>query len=124
MAIAPNLRLQGQDRLAMAAPAEELASLWTVNGLVPVFGSLAPKERYLDQLVELVVSPKSLAVGRLISELPLPGSPFQARLVGVSHDGQGPEGPLGEYRVQAGDAAMLEVDDAFSTRTGASPILS
>jgi len=113
LAIAPDLRLQGQDRLAIAAPAEELASLWAVIGLVPVVGNLAPKERFLDQLVELVVSPKSPAVGRLMSELPLPGSPFQARVVGVSHDGQAPQGPLEEYRVQAGDAAMLEVDDAF-----------
>jgi di/tricarboxylate transporter len=63
--------------------------------------------------VEVVVSPKSPAVGRLISELPLPDSPYSALIVGGSHDGQAPDVPLGDYRVQAGDGGILEVDDSF-----------
>jgi di/tricarboxylate transporter len=63
--------------------------------------------------VEAVVSPHAPAVGWRVSEVPLPDSPYQLRVVGVSHDGQAPEGPLGEYRLEPGDAGILEVTDAF-----------
>ena len=52
-------------------------------------------------------------MGRLISELPLPDSPYRALLVGASHDGHAPEIPLGDYRIEAGDSGILEVDDSF-----------
>jgi di/tricarboxylate transporter len=109
----PDLRLQGEDRLAMAASVTAAAGLWAVIGLIPAFGNLALKDRYRDQLVEAVVSPHAPAVGRLVSEVPLPESPYQLRVVGVSHDGQSPEGPLGGYRLEPGDAGILEVTEAF-----------
>jgi len=111
--ISPDLRLQGGDRLAMAGPVDGLAGLWTVIGLLPAYGNLLPAERYRNQLVELVVSPELLGVGRLVSDLPLPDSPYRVCVVGVSHDGHAPAGALGDYRVRPGDAAIVEVDDAF-----------
>jgi di/tricarboxylate transporter len=111
--IAPDLRLQGEDNLALAGAVDGLAGLWGTIGLLPVFGNLLPTERYCNQLVELVVSPRALAVGRLVSEVPVPESPYRAAVIGVSHDGQAPEGPLENYRVQSGDAALIEVSDAF-----------
>lgn len=88
-------------------------ALWATTGLLPAFGNLILAERYRNQLVELVVSPRVPAVGRLVSEVPLPDSPYRAAVVGVSHDGQPPEGPLDQYRVQAGDAGILEVPESF-----------
>jgi di/tricarboxylate transporter len=111
--ITPDLRLQGEDHLAVSGPVDGLAGLWGTIGLLPVFGNLLPTDRYRNQLVELVVSPRAPAVGRLVSEVPVPDSPYRAAVVGVSHDGQAPEGPLGNYRVQPGDAAIIEVSDAF-----------
>jgi di/tricarboxylate transporter len=111
--IAPDLRLQGEDHLAMAGPLDGVAALWTTTGLLPAFGNLILAERYRNQLVELVVSPRAPAVGRLVSEVPVPDSPYRAAVVGVSHDGQPPEGPLDQYRVQAGDAGILEVPESF-----------
>lgn len=113
MTIASDLRLQGEDLLAVAAPADEACGLWAVVGLLPAYGNLMPTERYLDQLVEVVASPATPAMGRLISEIPLPGSPYELRVVGVSHDGQAPEVPLRDYRLQPGDAGVLEVADSF-----------
>jgi di/tricarboxylate transporter len=111
--IAPDLRLQGEDQLAMTGPIDALAGLWGTIGLLPVFGNLLPTDRYRNQLVELVVSPRAPAIGRLVSEVPVPDSPYRAAVVGVSHDGQAPEGSLGNYRIQSGDAAIAEVTDAF-----------
>jgi hypothetical protein len=87
--------------------------LWATIGLVPVYASKNSTPRYKHQLVEVMVSPRAAAIGRLISELPLPGSPYSALLVGASRYGQAPEIPLGEYRVEAGDDGVLEVDDSF-----------
>jgi hypothetical protein len=111
--ITPDLRLQGEDRLAMSGPVDGLAGLWGIIGLRPVFGNRLPTDRYRNQLVELVASARVPAVGRMVSEVPLPDSPYRAAVVGVSHDGQAPEGPLGNYRIQSGDAAIIEVTDAF-----------
>jgi di/tricarboxylate transporter len=52
-------------------------------------------------------------VGHSISDLPLPDSPYDVLVVGGSHHGQAPEVPLGDYRIQAGDGGILEVDDSF-----------
>jgi di/tricarboxylate transporter len=111
--ITPSLKLSGGDALAFAAPAGVLPGLWATIGLVPLYASQTSTPRYRHHLVEVVVSPKSPAVGRLISELPLPNSPYGALIVGGSHDGQAPEVSLGDYRVQAGDSGILEVDDSF-----------
>jgi di/tricarboxylate transporter len=69
--------------------------------------------RHEHQLVELAVSRQSPAVGHKVSELPLPGSPFELMLVGVAREGAAPSGPLGAIRVEPGDAAIVEVDNAF-----------
>jgi di/tricarboxylate transporter len=111
--IAPDLRLQGEDHLAMAGSVDGLAGLWTTIGLLPVFENLLPTGRHRNRLVEVVVSPRALAVGRLVSEVPVRGSPYRVAVIGVSHDGQAPEGPLENYRVQSGDVAIVEVADAF-----------
>jgi Citrate transporter len=111
--ITQTLKLSGGDVLAFAVPVGILPGLWATIGLVPVYASKNSTPRYKHQLVEVMVSPRAAAIGRLISELPLPGSPYSALLVGASRYGQAPEIPLGEYRVEAGDDGVLEVDDSF-----------
>jgi di/tricarboxylate transporter len=111
--IAPTLKLSGGDVLAFAVPVGILPGLWATIGLVPLYESRSSTPRYKHQLVEIVVSPNAAVVGRLISEIPLPGSPYDALLVGCSHHGQAPDISLGGYRIQAGDSGILEVDDSF-----------
>jgi di/tricarboxylate transporter len=112
--IVPDLKLSGGDVLAFAAPVDVLPGLWATIGLIPLYASRPSMDRrYKHQLVEVVVSPNAVAVGRLISELPLSGSPYNVLIVGASHNGRALEMPLGDYRVTAGDSGILEVDDAF-----------
>jgi len=111
--IAPTLKLSGGDTLAFAVPAGILPGLWATIGLVPLYATKNLTSRYKHQLVEVVVSPKSPAVGRLISNLFLPDSPYRGYLVGASHEGQAPEISLGDYRIGPGDSGILEVDDSF-----------
>jgi di/tricarboxylate transporter len=111
--ITPTLKLTGEDALAFAAPAGVLPGIWMTIGLVPLYASQTSVQRHRNHLVEVVVSPKSPAVGRLISELPSPETQFSVSIVGASHNGHAPEVPLGDYRVQAGDGGILEVDDSF-----------
>jgi Trk K+ transport system NAD-binding subunit len=108
-----DLTLEGEDRLTFASSADALCSLWTTIGLVPARGSVMDDRRYQHQLVEVVVSSRAPAIGHSVSELPLPGSPYHARLVGVSRDGSAPLEKLDDLRVRPGDSAMLEVGEDF-----------
>jgi di/tricarboxylate transporter len=70
-------------------------------------------QRHQHQLVEVVLSARSPAIGHKVGDLPLPDSPYQLMLVGVSRNGQAPREPLADFRLEAGDAGVVEVDDAF-----------
>ena len=109
----PQQQLRGGDVLAFTASAEALPVLWATIGLVPVLGTAMQSERHQHQLVEVVVSANAAAVGRRLSELPLPDSPYQMMLVGISRNGQVPGQSFLDLRVEAGDAGVLEVDDSF-----------
>ena len=110
---APEQKLLGGDVLAFAASAEALPGLWTMIGLVPAYGTRMKSERHQHQLVEVVVSTNAPAVGHHIFELPLPDSPYEVMLVGMSRNGQVPGQSLRDLRVEAGDAAVMEVNDSF-----------
>jgi di/tricarboxylate transporter len=110
---APEQELNAGDVLVFTASAEALAALWTMIGLVPAYGTTMKSARHQHQLVEVVVSANASAVGRHISELPLPNSPYEIMLVGLSRDGQVPGQSLMDLRIEAGDTAILEVNDSF-----------
>ncbi len=111
--IAPNLRLAAGDILTFYAQADVLPGLWTTLGLVPVFATSQRTERHQHHLVEVVISSQSPAIGHRIADLPLPDSPYEMMLVGISRQGQAPSQPLAELRLEPGDAATVEVSDAF-----------
>ena len=110
---APAVRLQSGDLLAFSSPADLLPGLWTTIGLVPAYATKMFSRRHERQLVEVVLSGRSPAIGHKVGDLPLPDSPFQMMLVGVSRQGKAPSEPLSEFRLEAGDAGVVEVDDAF-----------
>jgi di/tricarboxylate transporter len=109
----PDLRLERGDILTFSAPAEVMPSLWTTIGLVPVHATSMSSKRHEHQLVELVLSERAPAVGHRIADLPLPDSPYQIMLVGVSRNGEAPKMPLADLRLEPADAAIVEVDEAF-----------
>ncbi len=110
---APSVTLQSGDLLAFSAPADVLPGLWTTLGLVPAYATKMFSQRHEHQLVEVVLSARSPAIGHKVGDLPLPDSPFQMMLVGVSRHGKAPQEPLSEFHLEAGDAGVVEVDDAF-----------
>ena len=109
----PAMMLDTGDLLAFSTHADVLPGLWTTIGLVPAHATNMFSRRHEHQLVDVVLSPRSPAIGHKVRDLPHPDSPFQLMLVGVSRAGRAPEKPLSEFRLEAGDAGVVEVDDAF-----------
>jgi di/tricarboxylate transporter len=113
-AIDPDTRVAAGDVLCVSTDLETLASLWTMNGLAP-FKTLHPMEteRHDHHLVEVVVSPQSSAIGRKVSEFPLPDSPYRITLVAVCRNEKPVAGRIDDIRIEVGDVAVLEVNESF-----------
>ena len=109
----PTAVLNTGDVLTFSAPADALPGLWTTIGLVPAYATKMSTKRHEHQLVEVVLSARSPALGHRVGDLPLPDSPYQLMLVGVSRNGQAPREPLADLHLEVGDAGVVEVDDAF-----------
>ena len=110
----PDAKLREGDVAAISADIEILPVIWTALGIRPhKAGHAMASPRHTHRLVEVVVSPTSMAVGRRVRELPLPDSPYQVNLVGVSRHGRPVEGRLDDIQIEMGDNAILEVDDSF-----------
>ncbi len=112
-ALTDDLRLQRGDILTFLSLADVLPGLWTTIGLVPNKATGISSPRHRHRLVELVVAAASPAIGHRISKLPLPGSPYEMMLVGVSRNGKAPRESLNDIEVKPGDAAVVEVGDSF-----------
>jgi len=110
----PGTELQIDDVLVVSSELDTLARLWTMNGLAPLH-TMHPMttERHDHTLVEGVVSPQSAALGRQLSEFPLPDSPFKITLVAICRNGQPVAGRIRDVRIEVGDVAVLEVDESF-----------
>src|SRR6185369_748318 len=109
----PTVKLEAGDLLTFSAPADVIPILWTTIGLVPAYSTPMSNNRHEHQIAELVLSANSPAIGHRIGDLPLPGSPYELKLVGVSRHGDAPTEPLADFRLEAGDAGVVEVSDAF-----------
>src|SRR4030095_7662610 len=109
----PTTVLNTGDLLTFSAPADVLPVLWTTIGMVPAYATNMTTQRHEHQLVEVVLSARSPAVGHRVGDLPLPDSPYELMLVGVSRHGQAPPDSLSSLRLEPGDAGVVEVNDAF-----------
>jgi len=106
-------QLQCGDVLTFVASAGALPGLWTMIGLEPAHGTAMTSQRHDHQLVEVVLSVHAPAVGHRLSELPLPDSPYEIMLVGISRHAQAPVESLLDLRLEPGDTAVIEVNDSF-----------
>ena len=107
-------RLAAGDVLVLSVGLDALGDLWTMQGLEPLH-TMRPMEteRYDHRLVEAVIAPGSRAIGRRVSEFPLPDSPYEVTLVALSRHDRPVDGRLRDVRVEVGDVAVLEVDESF-----------
>lgn len=112
--VEPDSQLQPGEILGFSARVDMVGALWKTRGLRPrIKVRTMESERYTRRLVEVVVAPTSAAIGRQVSELPLPDTPYRLELVAASRDEQPFASPMGENRFRVGDTLILEVDDAF-----------
>ncbi len=106
--------LEAGDLLSFSANVDALTELWRTNGLIPHWRlAVMESARHTHQLVKAVISRKSRLVNRKIAYLPSPHSPYQFKIVALSRDGQPVRGLLEDARIEAGDKAVFEVNDAF-----------
>jgi len=107
-------RLEANDLLSFSADVNAMVELWRTNTLVPHL-TLNPMEteRHTHHLVKAVVSTQSLAVGKKIPDLNLNVNACQYKFVALSRDGEPVSGPLDDVTIEAGDNAVLEVNDDF-----------
>ncbi len=106
--------LQPGDLLAFSADSHNMVELWRTNTLIPHL-TLNPMdtERHTHHLVKAVVSRQNKAVGRKIPDVSSDASACQYKFVALSRDGQPVDGPLEDVTIEAGDSAVLEVNDDF-----------
>ena len=113
-AVTPFTRFEAGDLLSFITTFESVPALWDSQGLEPVYQiRRMATERYTHRLVEVVISPQCSVIGRQISELPMPDSPYRVSIIALSRGGQPVPGPLSEVRIEAGDDVILEVDEPF-----------
>ena len=107
-------KLAAGDLISFSADVNAMVELWRTNALVPHL-TLNPMEteRHTHHLVKAVVSRQSKAVGKKIPDLPRDVNACQYKFVALSRDGQPVSGPLEEVTIEAGDNAVLEVNDDF-----------
>ena len=106
--------LRANDLLVFHTDTDAAPELWTKIGLKPFIAMAGEKRRHEHRLVEIVMSARHPAVGRLVSDLPSREEPnYVAEIVAVSRHDQPLDMPIIDAHVEEGDHAILEVDDAF-----------
>jgi len=106
--------LAAGDLLSFSADVSGMVDLWRTNALVPHL-TLNPMEteRHTHHLVKAVVSRQSKAVGKKIPDISGDVDACQYKFVALSRDGLPVSGPLEKVTIEAGDNAVLEVNDDF-----------
>ena len=106
--------MKGGELLTFSCDIDHLPDLWAIIGLVPynTIGKME-SERYTHTLVEAVVSPEGTMVGRRVSEMLIPDSPYRIWVVAISRRGKTPDERISQTVLEAGDDLVMEVDDAF-----------
>jgi len=112
--IIPDYVMQGGEVLTFSCDIEHLTDLWATIGLMP-YNSIGKmeSERYTHTLVEAVVSPSGSFVGRRVSEMLIPESPYRIWVVAISRQGKTLDERISQHIIEAEDDIVMEVDDAF-----------
>ncbi|MEZ9184392.1 SLC13 family permease [Vibrio splendidus] len=110
--VSPNELILSRDKLVFSGDVSEVKQLSTFDGL-----KLYVEEEFeLDKnLVEVLVSPESVLIGRTLKEVEF-RSRFDAAVVAIARQGKRISGKLGECSIQSGDKFILAVGDDFKKR--------
>jgi len=118
-AVSPETLIEAGDTLLFAGIVETVTELYHINGLVPATGqsSKLAAERHKRRLVEVVISPTSLLVGRSVKESKF-RSRFQAAIIAVHRRGTHVRQKIADILLAAGDTLLLETSTEFMERHG------
>ncbi len=113
-AVAPNERLQDNDRLVFVGMVDSVVDLYQIRGLIPapdqVFKLDSPRPQ--RQLVEAVISGTSPLVGLSIRESRF-RTRYDAVVIAVARAGERVQGKIGVIELHVGDTLLLEARPAF-----------
>ena len=112
-AVAPKVRLQGDDKLIFTGKVDTIRELQNLEGLVPITGPDGEKDlKHTDKMAEAVVSPSSPLIGKTIR-----GSNFRTRyrasILAVHRNGERIDSKIGDIVIHPGDTLLLLTSDAF-----------
>lgn len=110
--VSPSELILSGDKLVFSGDVSEVKQLSTFDGL-----KLYVEEEFElnKNLVEVLVSPESVLIGRTLKEVEF-RSRFDAAVVAIARQGKRISGKLGECSIQSGDKFILAVGDDFKKR--------
>lgn len=113
-AVAPEERLQANDRLAFVGVLESVVDLRKIRGLAPATDQVkkVAAQRTNRTLVEAVVSRNSPLVGRSVRESHF-RTKYNAAIIAVHRNGEHVRAKIGDIVLQAGDTLLLETHAGF-----------
>jgi len=119
-AVGPDEIVRAGDVLVFVGVRASVVELHQIPGLVPVAWDEAAGARLDHRLIEAVISPSSVMVGQTIRD-----GGFRTRyggvIVAVHRHGERLAGKIGDIRLRAGDAVLIEAPPGFAARHEHSP---
>ncbi|MDB1122444.1 SLC13 family permease [Vibrio algarum] len=110
--VSPTMVLQEGDKLIFTGDVGQVKQLNGLDG-VEVFANSS--KLLSSNLVEVIVSPESILIGRTLKETEF-RSRFDAAVVAIKRQGHRLSGKLGEQPIYAGDKLVLATGQDFSKR--------
>jgi di/tricarboxylate transporter len=112
-AVAPKVRLQGDDKLIFTGKVDTIRDLRNFNGLVPITGPDEEKDlKNTDKMAEAVVSPSSPLIGTTIRNSNF-RTRYRASILAVHRNGERIDSKIGDIVLHPGDTLLLLTSDAF-----------
>jgi di/tricarboxylate transporter len=112
-AVAPKVRLQGDDKLIFTGKVDTIRDLQSFKGLVPITGPDEEKDlQDTDKMAEAVVSPSSPLIGTTIRNSNF-RTRYRASILAVHRNGERIDSKIGDIVLLPGDTLLLLTSDAF-----------
>jgi di/tricarboxylate transporter len=114
VAVGPDTRLRGDDRLLFVGVVESVVDLQRIRGLRPATTQVhkLDEPRHERRLIEVVASGNCPVVGKTIREGRFRNR-YDAVVIAVHRDGTRLDGKLGDIVLRAGDNLLLEAHPSF-----------
>lgn len=114
-AVGPDEIVRADDVLVFVGVRASVVELHQIQGLVPVAWDAAAGARHDHRLIEAVITPSSPMVGQTIRDGGF-RTKYGGVIVAVHRHGERLAGKLGDIRLRAGDAVLIEAPPGFAAR--------